>query len=163
MRFFRGAIAALLPIFILGTARAEAEPCPESGRSLVVHTTSRKLLFCEGGAVVQAFDVALGQGGVGKTREGDRRTPLGVYTLAPPRASEDFRAFLLIGYPTLKQRRLGLTGSAVGIHGPPAGWNPREPLPRDWTWGCIAMLTDDAIDAVVHWVRQHRVREVRIL
>ena len=54
--------------------------------------------------------------GLGRTRRG--RTPIGRYRVAPARASSRYHLFLEVGYPTAEQAKLGLTGSAIGVHGP---------------------------------------------
>ena len=104
--------------------------------------------------------------GVGKRKEGDNRTPLGRYGLGPPRASRSFHIFVPVQYPTPEQARLGFTGGAIGIHGPPRGWTTLAELAmlvaRDWTAGCIALATDTDIDAVAAWVRKQEVRNVRL-
>jgi len=103
--------------------------------------------------------------GVGKQRQGDARTPLGHYGLGPPRGSQNFHIFVPVQYPTPAQARMGFTGSAIGIHGPPRGWSLTELaalVARDWTIGCIAVETDADIEAVAAWIRRHGVKDVRL-
>jgi murein L,D-transpeptidase YafK len=59
----------------------------------------------------------IGHGGVGKTKAGDGKTPAGTYTLGQPRPSSKYGLFIPIGYPTVEQRKQGMTGGAVGVHG----------------------------------------------
>jgi len=123
--------------------------------------------LCEGGKVDRTFAVALGTSGVGKQHEGDNRTPLGRYGLGSPRASKDFHVFVPVGYPTREQARMGFTGGAIGIHGPPRGYGTLAQLAmlvsRDWTAGCIAVATNEDIDAVAAWVRTREVKDVRLV
>jgi murein L,D-transpeptidase YafK len=123
--------------------------------------------LCEAGKVDRTFVVALGTRGVGKQRQGDWRTPLGRYGLGPPRASKNFHTFVPVGYPTPAQARMGFTGGAIGIHGPPRNYGTLAQLAmlveQDWTAGCIAVATDRDIDTVAAWVRAQGVKNVRLL
>jgi len=122
--------------------------------------------LCRAGESDRSFTVALGSGGVGKQKQGDARTPLGRYGLGPPRGSKNFHIFVPVGYPTAEQARMGFTGSAIGIHGPPRGYGTLAQLAmlvaQDWTIGCIAVATDEDIEAVAAWLRKHEVRNVRL-
>src|SRR5688572_9184380 len=154
------ALAMLLGPLALGapdgpSARA---PCPASGAVVVVDTGQRRLWTCHDGRASAEYAVALGSGGVGKTRQGDAKVPLGSYALGTPRGSSRFHKFIPIGYPTAEQRRRGLTGSAVGVHGPARGW---EKLPSaantsvDWTLGCLAVGSDEEIRRLSAWINAH--------
>ena len=157
-------VRALLPAAVLLLAACSAcfgEPvspasCRGEGTGILVETAEHRLVLCENDTVTGQFAVALGRGGTGKTREGDRKTPLGDYPLGPPRASASFGTFIPIGYPTREQARAGLTGSAVGIHGPrrEAGFLGRFGTSVDWTLGCIAVASDEEIETIARWVRE---------
>jgi murein L,D-transpeptidase YafK len=124
------------------------------------------MYLCNAGKAEGAFTVALGTKGVGKQREGDYKTPLGHYGLGPPRASKNFHIFVPVGYPTPAQARMGFTGGAIGIHGPPRGYSTLAELAllvaQDWTAGCIAVATDAEIETVAAWVRKQEVKDVRL-
>ncbi len=64
--------------------------------------------------------VSLGRGGLEKSVQGDRKTPMGTYSIGAPRPSKRFFIFIPIGYPSEKQRVNGFTGGDVGVHGPGA-------------------------------------------
>jgi hypothetical protein len=167
--------ASLLLIALLATT---APPAPGAGQmmpagacragetAVVVDTTAHRLYLCAGGAADRSFPVALGANGVDKRRTGDNRTPLGVYALGTPRASASFHRFVPVAYPTPAQALAGFTGSAIGIHGPPRGLEDaarlRALVATDWTAGCIAVATDDDIEAIAHWVDDRGVRTVRL-
>ena len=135
-----------------------AQGCGARETAIVIDTRAHQMHLCREGENEQTYAVALGIRGVGKQRQGDNRTPLGKYLLAPPRASRDFHTFIHVGYPTPAQARMGFTGSAIGIHGPPRGFQSFAELAslvtRDWTAGCIAVATDDEIEQVAAWVRK---------
>ncbi len=141
--------------------------CDAGETGVVVDTTAHRLYLCERGAVEASFAVALGANGVDKRRAGDNRTPLGIYPLGAPRASANFHRFVPVAYPTPAQARAGLTGSAIGIHGPPRGLEGTGRLQAlvatDWTAGCIAVATNDDIEAIVRWLDTRNVRIVRLV
>ena len=140
--------------------------CAPAETAVVIDTRARRMHLCTAGKIDRTFAVALGMRGVGKQRQGDLRTPLGRYGLGPPRASQGFHIFVPVQYPTPAQARMGFTGSAIGIHGPPRGWTNLAQLAslvaQDWTAGCIAVTTDADIEAVAAWIRKRQVKEVRL-
>lgn len=147
-------------------AHSERAPCQPRETAVVVETHARLLSLCEDGHLAGSFDVALGVGGVDKRRAGDNKTPLGRYPLGAPRVSRDYHLFVPVVYPTAEQTRLGFTGSAIGIHGPPRMFrnalaHRHPPLP-DWTAGCIAVRTDEEIEQIAAWLRAHGGRQVRL-
>jgi murein L,D-transpeptidase YafK len=149
-----------------GATRAAPPPNPCAGRdsSIVVRTSERALLICDGGAPEARFAVALGAGGIGKRRRGDGKTPLGAYALGTPRRSQDYGLFIPIGYPTAAQARAGFTGDAVGIHGPPRPFAHAGALTTlaDWTAGCIAVGSDEEVERIASWVRRRPKTTVHI-
>ena len=139
--------------------------CSRAETAVVVDTRVHRMHLCRDGNVDGTFVVALGMRGVGKQRQGDARTPLGRYGLGPPRGSQHFHIFVPVQYPTPAQARMGFTGSAIGIHGPPRGWTVADMaalVMRDWTIGCIAVETDEDIETVAAWIRKHEVKVVRL-
>jgi L,D-peptidoglycan transpeptidase YkuD (ErfK/YbiS/YcfS/YnhG family) len=147
-------------------ASAADETCNPDETAVVVDTHAHRMHLCRRGADERTFVVALGENGAGKRRQGDNRTPLGRYPLGAPRRSRSFHMFVPVAYPTPAQARLGFTGSAIGIHGPPRGFGTLAQLAMlvrtDWTAGCIAVATDEEIEAVVDWIRKQGVRDVRL-
>jgi murein L,D-transpeptidase YafK len=161
----------LLPLTPASTSTSTSPPtsavCGLRETGVVVDTKTHQMHLCDGGKIDRTFAVALGVSGVGKKKEGDNRTPLGRYGLGPPRASKGFHIFVPVGYPTREQARMGFTGGAIGIHGPPRGYGTLAQLARlvadDWTAGCIAVATDADIEAVAAWVRARDVKDVRLV
>lgn len=143
-------------------APAYADTCPRD-TAIVVDTAAHRMTLCQAGSAVHQYRVAIGRGGIGKAREGDRKTPLGSYPLAAPRASAKFHQFIEVGYPTPAQRAQGLTGGDIGIHGPSRtyAWLGRLRNHVDWTSGCIAVATDDAIDEIAAWTA--RAKPARVI
>ena len=132
---------------------------------MVVDADDNRLHLCSNGRSEGDYGVSLGRNGVGKTREGDARTPVGVFSLGEPRGSREFHLFIPVGYPTTEQRKAGFTGGAVGIHGPKRGWRWLGRLANvyNWTGGCIAVNREQDIEAIAAWVRLKRVTTVSIV
>jgi len=147
-------------------ARSGAKPSPCNGRDkkILVLTGSRELFLCEGAKALHRYAVSLGTGGTGKTAEGDEKTPLGEYRLGTPRPSPSFGTFIPVAYPTLDQRRQGYNGGQIGIHGPTRATKFLGKLNTipNWTQGCIAVGTDEEINAISQWVKLHHIDTVFI-
>ncbi|WED43723.1 L,D-transpeptidase family protein [Legionella cardiaca] len=157
------AISLVIAIFFPVTLFASSA-CPLSN-GINVHTTKRILNICKNGSVIKTFKVALGYKGVGKKHAGDNKTPIGLYGLAHPRKSNQFKVFIPILYPTSKQVAAGYTGRDVGIHGPTQtsslfGW--LNNLPSS-TRGCIAVGKNNYIEYVANWVKANPGTKVLII
>jgi D-alanyl-D-alanine dipeptidase len=61
--------------------KARDLPRDENGFCLLVEASEKKMYLIKHNTIQLFFDVALGKGGVGKTREGDHKTPLGDYRI----------------------------------------------------------------------------------
>jgi murein L,D-transpeptidase YafK len=154
IRWFALLVVAAAP----GVALGEPVPCSSSGPQVVVTTNDHLLWLCDGARVVASYRVALGRGGTDKRVQGDNKTPLGSYPLGAPRPSSRFGTFIPVAYPTPEQHRQGFTGSDVGIHGPDRRfrWAGRMNAWFDWTAGCVALATDEDVQAVATWVQRRK-------
>ena len=126
---------------------------------LVVVFKGRRLLhLMKDGEVVGSYRIALGFEARGhKLREGDGRTPEGVYTIDWRNPNSRFHRSLHISYPAPRDLgragRLGFhPGRDIMIHGLP---NDRDAAAvghpyRDWTEGCIAVTSEEMDDI---WAR----------
>lgn len=98
-------------------------------------------------ALVREIYSSIGIAGPVKLREGDRRTPIGVYRLLKeiknPRA-DGFLGDLAItlDYPNAEDRRAKRTGSGIWIHGVPHEVHVRPPRSSD---GCLAISNTDML------------------
>lgn len=158
------AALALLAAPLASSPASAALPCAGRGSAVVVLTMPHELHLCLNGLLVTSFPVELGRGGVGKTRQGDEKVPLGTYPLGRGRPSTYFYTFIPVDYPTAAQRRAGFTGGTIGIHGPlqiPPGTDLVRPT-GDWTLGCIALPTESAVDEVARWIRAQGVTRIII-
>ncbi len=85
--------------------------------------------------------VSVGLNGIGKEREGDGRTPLGVYfiqkNLPGPSLPDLFGAgALTLNYPNAVDVLRAKTGSGIWLHGTPSAQYSRAPLASD---GCVVL------------------------
>lgn len=158
-------IAAILACSQASSGSEPNADCLHLRNAIVVNTMARRLSLCREERAEQTFSVSLGKGGVGKSKEGDNRTPLGSFTLDSPRPSGEFVLFIPVGYPTPKQRQAGFTGGSVGIHGPKKqwAWLWRLTNRRDWTGGCIAVNREEDIREIAAWISRYHTPRVDII
>src|SRR5881396_2111821 len=95
--------------------------------------------------LVADFYVTLGKNGVEKTREGDQKTPIGVYHVTgnlPRSKLTDFygAGAFPINYPYEWDRRRGRNGHGIWLHGVPADLYSRPPRASD---GCLVFANPD--------------------
>lgn len=135
---------------------------------LVVLKRQHKLLLMSEDQVVKSYDVALGSGGLTpKRRQGDHRTPEGLYTIDYRNPASRYHLALHISYPQqtdkLRARQLGVDpGSDIMIHGlgPGFSWAGENHRHYDWTDGCIA-VTDQEMDEIWQLVPDGIAIEIR--
>jgi murein L,D-transpeptidase YafK len=153
----RPSAETLAPAARAAVTATQSPTCPPNRNLVVVTAAAHTLSLCEHGALVREYDIRLGKNGLGKTREGDGKTPLGEYPLAAARSSQQFGKFALIGYPTPAQRAQGATGGAIGVHGPHRKVRFLGALVNaiDSTDGCIGLAKDAEIDAFAEWLAAH--------
>ena len=156
--------AATVAAALLRAAEPAVATCPASGAAVVVDTGQHRLWTCEDGRATGEYAVALGSGGVGKTRQGDAKVPLGEYALGAPRGSSSFHRFIPRRLPHLRAAAARVHGRRdIGVHGPSRGWDKMPAsinTSTDWTLGCIAVGSDAEIDAIAAWVNGRRVRRI---
>jgi murein L,D-transpeptidase YafK len=132
------------------TAASTAAQGPRIDKVLVLKSERRLQLISEG-APLKTYRISLGKQPKGaKDREGDKKTPEGLYWLDWRKVSDRYNLAMHISYPNIsdaaKARREGVSaGRMIMIHGTPIN----EEYPEwyfhtlDWTEGCIAMRNDD--------------------
>jgi len=122
---------------------------------VVVLKKERTLELLSRGKVVKTYKVALGGDPVGpKTRQGDHKTPEGVYILDFRNGHSQFYKSIHVSYPNAHDlalaRQKGVSpGGDVFMHGLPNGYGAIGAAHRlrDWTDGCIA-VTNEEIDEI---------------
>jgi len=125
---------------------------------VVVSTALHQLVLCDEGRAQREFPVAIGSGGPAPGRVGWAQTPLGKFTLAPPRGSSQFHLFVPLVNPDPKR----FSAWAIGLHGPPRDSKEagKSNVETDWTWGCIAVSSDPEIEAIAAWLSARSVKRV---
>jgi murein L,D-transpeptidase YafK len=122
---------------------------PEQKNAIVVDTTKSRLYLFENDnglpRYVADFYISTGKAGAEKNREGDQKTPLGVYFVTsslPKSQISDFygAAAYPISYPNEWDRRLGKDGSGIWLHGVPSDTYSRPPRASN---GCVVLSNPD--------------------
>jgi murein L,D-transpeptidase YafK len=95
--------------------------------------------------LIADYYVTLGKNGMEKTREGDQKTPIGVYHVTanlPRQKLTDFygAGAFPINYPNEWDRRRGRNGHGIWLHGVPSATYSRPPRASD---GCIVLANPD--------------------
>jgi murein L,D-transpeptidase YafK len=135
---------------------------------IIVHKKARTMELMHAGRAIKTYKIALGGDPIGpKTRQGDHRTPEGVYVIDARNAHSQFRRSLHISYPNAADReharKLGVSpGGDIYIHGLPNGYGfvGAAHRARDWTDGCIA-VTDQEIEEIWNLVDNGTPVEIR--
>lgn len=121
----------------------------EQKHAIVVDSKRSRLFLYqnEGGRpqLVSDYYVTLGKNGMEKTREGDQKTPIGVYHVTgnlPRQKLTDFygAGAYPINYPNAWDRRLGRNGYGIWLHGTPSDTYSRPPRASD---GCLVLANAD--------------------
>ena len=121
-----------------------------------------------GAQTIKSYKVALGSEPVGaKDRQGDHKTPEGLYSVDRKLDHSQFHRALHLSYPSPADRehakKLGVSaGGDVEIHGLPDkyAWLGSRHRHVDWTDGCIA-LTNAEIDEIFPLIPVGTLVEIR--
>lgn len=135
---------------------------------VLVLKKDRKLILLAKGNTLKTYAIALGGDPLGpKQREGDHKTPEGVYVLDRRNARSRFYKSIHVSYPSSVDReraqRLGVSpGGDIMIHGLPNryGFVGNAHRLRDWTDGCIA-VTNTEMDEIWRAVKDGTPIEIR--
>lgn len=141
-RYLDGPAPGSLPTALLQLA-------PHHTHALLVDSLQSRIYVFEnaGGTPKQVADfyISGGKKGFEKAREGDQRTPLGVYHVTSSMGKEKLTDFygpgaFPLNYPNEWDKRLGKNGSGIWIHGTPSNTYSRPPRASD---GCVVLTNDD--------------------
>ena len=122
-------------------------PEPLAGQidRILIEKADRRLTVYRDGEALKSYRVALGFAPEGdKARQGDGRTPEGLFRIDRRNAQSAFNLSLGIDYPQpddIARARAGgySPGGDIFIHGQPNGYDAVPTLRYDWTEGCIAL------------------------
>jgi len=161
--FGLGVLCAVVLVLVTGcstTAQQDAARSQPVARSsspyvdkVLVKKSERKLYLVKNGQPIRSYRVSLGTNPTGrKERQGDNRTPEGLYYLDGRNAGSRFYKALHISYPNDRDRleaaQRGVSpGGQIMIHGQPASSRLRDLQDAlrgaDWTAGCIAVTNPE--------------------
>jgi murein L,D-transpeptidase YafK len=135
--------------------KAQTAVAPLLADRVIVLKKERILRLESHGREIKTYKVALGGDPIGpKTRQGDHKTPEGIYVLDFRNAHSKFYKAIHISYPSAHDRAAALEqgvspGGDVFLHGLPNGYGFVGAAHRlkDWTDGCIA-VTNVEIDEI---------------
>ena len=122
---------------------------PDQRSAVVVDTTKSRLYLFENdnglARYVADYYISSGKAGAEKNREGDQKTPLGVYFVTanlPKSQISDFygSGAYPISYPNEWDRQLGMDGSGIWLHGVPSDTYSRPPRASN---GCVVLSNPD--------------------
>lgn len=122
---------------------------------IVVEKTERTLRLYRDSRPIARFDMELGSDPSGhKSREGDGKTPEGLYWISARNPKSAFHLSLLISYPNKEDRAKAEArgedpGGEIVIHGGNGLFDRLKGAVRgdDWTEGCIA-VTDKEMERI---------------
>jgi len=125
---------------------------PEQKHAIVVDTRKSRLFVYANDTkanghprLVADYYISQGKLGAGKMREGDKKTPTGVYhvtsSLSPKKVGEFYGTGAFpINYPNEWDKRLGRSGHGIWLHGTPPNTFSRPPKASD---GCVVLANTD--------------------
>jgi murein L,D-transpeptidase YafK len=124
---------------------------PEQHYAIVVDTSKSRLYLFENNAgeprYVADYYITSGKAGAEKAREGDQKTPLGVYFVTASLPMEKLSDFYGAGafplsYPNEWDKRQGKKGHGIWLHGVPRDTYSRPPKASS---GCVVLANPDLI------------------
>ena len=146
------ATLALLAMTGLGLAALYLRPAPAPLPALVgqierivVEKAARRMVLIQNGKIIREYRIALGFTPDGsKVRQGDGRTPEGVFRIDRRNDRSSYHLSLGLDYPRPQDRARAAAGGYdpggdIMIHGQPNALPDTAVLKGDWTAGCIAV------------------------
>lgn len=142
-----------MPPFVLQWPEATGDVLIAETNTYTLHHYRRD---ANGAVSVESHPMSIGQMGAGKRREGDLKTPVGIYFVVDridttPLHPKYGSAAFPVDYPNARDRQLGRTGGGIWLHGVLPG--TVRPVARD-TDGCVA-LANDVLDALAPRIQSH--------
>lgn len=143
----------VLLVFCLLTACAAP---PQASRIYVDKSERKMALLNSKNEVLREYKIALGNNPLGaKSREGDGKTPEGLYYISGRNPASKYFKSLQISYPNVTDTTLAKVngvkpGNHIMIHGigNRGSWGSADYRPRqgDWTQGCIAVTNPQIME-----------------
>lgn len=135
---------------------------------VLIEKKNRRLMLISKGKTIKTYKIALGGDPIGpKERQGDNKTPEGIYTIESRNRHSIYHLSLRISYPNAKDKKhakaLGVSpGGDIMIHGIKNGldWVGGLHSEMDWTDGCIA-VTNPEMEEIARLVPNGTPVEIR--
>jgi murein L,D-transpeptidase YafK len=147
MKVLAGLAGIIVALFVWANLRDQTLPTGLRADKVLIEKSERRLILLQQGKPLKAYHVALGGMPAGhKERDGDHRTPEGLYRIDSRKSDSVFHRALHISYPNSRDVEVARSkghnpGGAIMIHGIRNGLGWLGSLHRlvDWTAGCIAV------------------------
>ena len=147
-------VALIVPLIgLLIWANYPIERLPDTAKAdrIVVEKKDRKMIVYQNETILRSYKISLGRNPIGaKEKEGDEKTPEGIYSIIEHFEPSAFHKSLRISYPNKNdiqraEKEGDSVGSAIMIHGMRNGLGliGRMHLWLDWTAGCIAVTNQE--------------------
>ena len=134
-----------------------SEAIDTSKTSILIEKSRRILTLYYERQPIKSYPIVLGGNPTGdKLKEGDRRTPEGVFKVRDLYPHSGWSKFIWLDYPNpdswrkhLQAKRQGTIpisatiGGEIGIHGVPSGADDLIDRKNNWTLGCISLKNKD--------------------
>jgi L,D-peptidoglycan transpeptidase YkuD (ErfK/YbiS/YcfS/YnhG family) len=140
----------------------------EPADKILIEKKERRLTLLSKGEVIKTYKIALGGDPTGpKEKQGDTKTPEGIYLIDSRNRVSGYHRSLHISYPNekdkMRAKELGVSpGGDIMIHGIKNGltWVGTSHAEVDWTKGCIA-VSDEEMDEIYKLVPNGTIVEIR--
>ena len=132
-------------------------PIDKSQTKILIQKSQYRLTLYYQKQPIKSYPVVFGSNPVGdKFKEGDRKTPEGIFKVRDLYPHAQWSKFIWLDYPNhdswqkhLQAKKLGKIsrfdsiGSEIGIHGVPKNRDSMIDKGLNWTWGCISLKNQD--------------------
>jgi len=134
-----------------------SEPIDKSRTAILIDKSNYRLTLYYQDRAVKSYPIVLGKNPQGdKRREGDFKTPEGIFKVRDLYPHPQWSRFIWLDYPNRESWRRHLSakqkgdiplhstvGSEIGIHGVPQNGDRLIDERSNWTWGCISLKNRD--------------------
>lgn len=132
-------------------------PIDKSQTAILIEKSNYQLTLYYQNQPIKSYPVVFGGSPVGdKLREGDYKTPEGIFQIRDLYPHPSWSKFIWLDYPNQESWRKHLeakkagkikpsdtVGSEIGIHGAPQNRDYLIDQQSNWTWGCISLKNKD--------------------
>lgn len=143
----------------------------ETSFDILIDKSDYKLTVLSKDIVIKEYPVVFGRNDLeDKLRQGDKRTPEGIFKMEAKYPHNKWEKFIWINYPTSdswikhnkakKEGRIptdSKIGGEIGIHGVPYGMNYLIDMKYNWTLGCISMKNADLNEIFPYITRKSKI------